>query len=135
MILVVGALVGASVDLGPTLVWLLPLSAVGTLLGLSMGFAIAGLTKTPEGAASSASLVVMPLWILSGVMFPVSSLPQIVEDAVEYLPTTPLVDATRGIALQGAQLTEFASELAVLGAWLVVSFLVAARTFRFKDAR
>jgi ABC-2 type transport system permease protein len=135
LILVVGAALGASLDSGPTLIWLIPLSALGTLLGLSIGFAIAGPTKTPEGTASFASLLVMPLWILSGVMFPLGSLPRIVENAVEYLPATPLVEATRGIALQGSQLSEFGSELAVIGGWLLVSFLVAARSFRFTGTK
>jgi len=75
VIFAVGTALGASLEMGAGLAWLIPLVAAGTLLGLTIGFAITGLTRTPEGAASFASLLVMPLWILSGVIFPLESLP------------------------------------------------------------
>ena len=74
----------------PTLAWLIPLFAGGALLGLSIGFAIAGLTRTTESAASFASLLVMPLWILSGVMFPVESFPSGPSTTCRPLPLFPL---------------------------------------------
>jgi len=133
LILAVGAALGASLQVGPTFAWLLPLVVGGTLLGLTIGFAIAGLTKTPEGAASFASLLVMPLWVLSGVMYPLGSLPEVVEEAVRYLPTTPLIDAARAISLEGIGIGNLGFEFSVLAGWLVASFMIASRTFRFTE--
>jgi ABC-2 type transport system permease protein len=134
LILAVGAALGASLQVGPTLAWLLPLIAAGTLLGLTIGFAIVGLTKTTEGAASFASLLVMPLWVLSGVMYPLGSLlPEAVEEAVRYLPTTPLIDAARAISLKGIGIGDLGFEFSVLAGWLLAFFMIASRTFRFSD--
>ncbi len=131
--LLLGAALGADIELGAGLVWVIALAALGTLIALNIGFAIAGVTKTQESAASFASLLVMPLWILSGVMFPIQAFPGFVQRAVEYLPVTPLIESIRGVALEGTSITSYGTEILLLAGWLVVSFLIAARTFRFTE--
>ena len=88
-------------------------------------------TPQPEGAASFASLLVMPLWVLSGVTYPLGSLPEVVDEAVRYLPTTPLIDAARAISLEEIGIGDLGFEFSVLAGWLLASFMIASRTFRF----
>jgi ABC-2 type transport system permease protein len=52
VVFAVGAALGANLDTGASLGWLVPLAAVGTLIALNLGFVIAGVSGTPEGAAS-----------------------------------------------------------------------------------
>ena len=44
---------------------------------------------------------------------------------------TPLVEGMRKISLQGASLTDLGPQLAMLGAWVVATFLIARSSFRF----
>ncbi len=46
-------------------------------------------------------------------------------------PMTPLVEGMRKISLQGASLTDLGPQLAMLGAWVVATFLIARSSFRF----
>ena len=44
----------------------------------------------------------------------------------------PMVEAMRGVTLQAKGITDFPRELAIIGAWLVGTSLVAVKVFRFQ---
>jgi hypothetical protein len=48
------------------------------------------------------------------------------------LPLTAVIDALRAIMLQGANLARLAPQLGVLGAWLIVCFVLAMKLFRWR---
>jgi hypothetical protein len=49
------------------------------------------------------------------------------------VPYSSLVEAIRGIALTGASITEYGTQVAVGIAWLVVMFSMAASAYRFTE--
>jgi hypothetical protein len=51
---------------------------------------------------------------------------------IQGLPLTALVDALRGVVLEGATLAGIAGELAILGAWTIVPFAIALRIFKWR---
>jgi ABC-2 type transport system permease protein len=116
-------------------VWIMLLSAVANLIFLNIGFAIAGRSPNPDAAQGVANAVAMPMMFLSGVFFPIDTLPKVLETAVKYLPLTPLITALRKVANDGAAITSTGWELLQLAAWIVVSFLLASRMFRFGETR
>jgi len=71
------------------------------------------------------------MMFLSGAFFPRDGLPTALRVVVDYLPLSPMLDALRGVALDGRALWEFPLELAILSAWIVVASAVAVRIFRF----
>ena len=85
-----------------------------------------------EGASGITNLVMMPMWIFSGVFFSSSNFPAAFQPVIRALPLTATVDALRATMLQGAGLGALGSELLVLGAWLVVAFSVALKIFRWR---
>jgi len=131
IILVAMGLFGANVY--GSLGLLYGLALVGTLIFLNIGFAIAGASRTPNGASGLANVIAFPMLFLSGTFFPTADLPAIIETVVRYLPLTPVMDAMRSVSLNAEPLAALGSQLLLIGAWLVVSFALAASTFRFRE--
>ncbi len=76
-------------------------------------------------------LVVTPMFILCGVFYPVSTLPEAVHGIVQWLPLTHGVYLTRGL-VAGAELTRPWLHIAVLLGYALVSYVVAVNLVRRK---
>jgi ABC-type polysaccharide/polyol phosphate export permease len=85
-----------------------------------------------EAVSGLANLVMLPMWIFSGVFFSSSNFPTAFQPVIRALPLTATVDALRAVMLQGAHLTAISGELSIITAWLVVAFGVALRIFRWR---
>lgn len=104
----------------------------GTLSFGALGLLLAARARTVEAASGLMNLVMVPMWVGSGVFFAATRFPDVVQPIVQALPLTAVVDALRLNMLQGAGLAGVGGELAILGAWLVVSFTLALRLFRWQ---
>lgn len=114
---------------------LLDLTALCVLSSFSfsaMGLLIASRVRTLEAASGLMNLVMLPMWILSGVFFSAQRFPAVVQPLIKALPLTASIDALRAHMLQGANLAQVAPELGVLLAWLVLCFVVALKLFRWR---
>lgn len=128
----VAAVLGANIEIGSNLVWVLPLAAATALMGLSLAFVVAGVTRTPDAANNLDLTLALPIYFLAGIMWPTEGFPEALQNIVGYaIPFTSLVEAIRGVAIDGASIMEFSRQLGVAAAWLVALFLLAARTYRF----
>lgn len=116
-------------------VWLFVLATVANLIFLNLGFAVAGRVGNPDAAQGVASAIALPMMFLSGTFFPTDTLPKIMQTVVHYLPLTPLIEAMRTVAIDGRSITAAGSQLALLGGWVLVSFVLAAGMFRFAEAK
>jgi ABC-type polysaccharide/polyol phosphate export permease len=72
------------------------------------------------------------MWVLSGVFFSASNFPDAVQPFIQILPLTALVDAMRGVVLEGATLASLWHELAIIAGWTIVPFAVALRIFKWR---
>ena len=113
--------------------WLFVLATIANLVFLNIGFAIAGRSKNPDSATGVANFVALPMMFLSGVFFPTDTLPGAMQTVVKYLPLTPLIEALRKVSIDGLSITDTGPQLALLGAWIVVSFGLASMRFRFSE--
>jgi ABC-type multidrug transport system permease subunit len=109
----------------------------GVCLVASLTFGAVGLlassrVSTLEGASGLTNLVMLPMWIFSGVFFSSSNFPGAMQPFIKALPLTAVNDALRANMLQGASLAAVAPQLGVLALWLAVSFVLALRLFRWK---
>ena len=114
---------------------LIELAAICLLSALSfsaLGLLIASRAKTVEGVSGLMNLVMMPMWIFSGVFFSSSNFPAIVQPVIKLLPLTAVNDALRANMLEGTQITALGIEMAVIVGWLVVSFVAALKLFRWR---
>jgi ABC-type polysaccharide/polyol phosphate export permease len=78
------------------------------------------------------NLVMLPMWIFSGVFFSSARFPDAVQPVIKALPLTAVIDALRATMLRGAGLAQVLPELGVITAWLVLSFALAVRLFRWR---
>jgi ABC-type multidrug transport system permease subunit len=113
--------------------WQLGLLCVLTSLAFSaLGLLVASRAKTMESASGLMNLVMLPMWILSGVFFSATRFPAVVQPVVRALPLTAAIDALRGNMLQGMNLGQLTTQMAILLTWLVMSFAIALRLFRWR---
>ena len=126
-----GALV-FGVPLRGSLVLLVTICLVSSLAFTSLGLLVASRVQTMEGASGLMNLVMLPMWIFSGVFFSASRFPDSLQPFIQALPLTAVVDALRANILRGAGWAAVAPELAIILAWLAVSFLLALKLFRWR---
>lgn len=128
-------LLGAAIALDANLAWaLVPVAAV-VLMGLSIGFIWAGVTRTPEGANTLDVMVAIPLLFLAGAMWPRDAYPQLLQRITDYAnPFVGPFDTLRGIALHGASITAYGPQLLRTGVWLAILVVLATRLYRLQEA-
>lgn len=115
-----------------SLILFIVLCLLGAMSFCGIGLLISSRVRTVEGASGLANLVMMPMWLLSGVFFSSERFPDVVQPLIQALPLTALNEALRGVMNEGHGLTQIAPELAILAAWGLVSFAVALKIFRWK---
>lgn len=114
---------------------LIQLGAICLLSALSfsaLGLLVASRAKTIEGVSGLMNFVMLPMWIFSGVFFSSSNFPGVVQPLIRALPLTAVNDALRANMLEGTQITALGVEMAVIIAWLALSFLAALKLFRWR---
>ncbi len=114
---------------------LLTLGGICLLAALSfagMGLLISSRARTTEGVSGLMNLVMLPMWIFSGVFFSSSNFPQAVQPVIKLLPLTAVNDALRANMLEGASMVGVSGQMLVIAGWLVLSFLLALRLFRWR---
>ncbi len=136
MVLEVAALVGFGwlvfgVGVKGSFLDLILVALVGSLSFASLGLFTASRAQTIEGISGIMNLVMMPMWIFSGVFFAYTNFPEAMQPFIRALPLTPLIEALRSIMLDGAPITANLGRLAAIVAWGVVSFLIALKVFRW----
>jgi ABC-type multidrug transport system permease subunit len=113
--------------------WQLGLICLLTSMDFSaLGLLVASRARTMEAVSGLMNLVMLPMWILSGIFFSASRFPAVVQPLVRALPLTAAIDAMRANMLQGMNLTNLPVPIAILLAWFVVPFAVSLRIFRWR---
>jgi ABC-2 type transport system permease protein len=111
------------------------LGAVALLGALSfggIGLLVASRARTVEGVSGLLNVVMLPMWVLSGVFFSASNFPGEMQPIIRALPLTALNEALRAVMMDGAGPWQIGPQVAVLGAWGVAGFAIALRIFRWK---
>jgi ABC transporter DrrB family efflux protein len=116
-------------------VWLLlGLSLVFLFTALAIGLLISTRAQNQMQAFQIAFLITLPSVLLSGFMFPRSSMP-VVMQAVSYLiPATHFIEIIHGIVLRGADLGDLLPQVTTLVVMGLVLLVASALRFRKKIA-
>jgi len=113
--------------------WQLGFLCVLTSVAFSaLGLLVASRAKTMEAASGLMNLVMLPMWVLSGVFFSASRFPAVIQPVVRALPLTAAIEALRGNMLQGKNLGQLSFQMGILLAWLMVAFVISLRIFRWR---
>lgn len=124
--------IGQGMSIIITIINLSIVSVMGGILFISMGLAISGWSRTEDTAAPMANLITLPMMFLSGVFFPITSLPSWVKYFSQFLPLTFLSDALRQITLDGNNFLDIIPQLTGLLIWIIITFILASRVFKWE---
>jgi ABC-2 type transport system permease protein len=99
------------------------------IASLGFGLVISTLVRTQQQAIQVAFMFVLPNILLSGFMFPRQAMPLAFQWVGLILPLTYFLKVLRGILLKGVGFDALWREIAMLGAFAVLLFVVAVRRF------
>ena len=105
----------------------------GILMFLTLGFSIGSLAKTQESVGVLATIFIYPQLVLSGVFFPLETLPEYIQPFAQLLPLSLVADAMRSIASDGAALVEVYKSIIGIGVWIGIGTLISTKLFVWKE--
>ena len=118
------------VPLAGSLVWIIGVSVLYILLALSLGLLISNIAQTQLVALLlSAMVLLMPVVMLSGMLFPVESMPNVLQWVSAIVPPRYYIEAMRKLMIMGVGIGEVAREVTVLAVMTAVLLTVALATF------
>ena len=106
--------------------------ALGAAAFAALGLAITASIRSLEGASAVLNVIVLPMAFLTGSFGPTRHYPQVLRAVGAVLPLKYLVDLINGIYLNGQQLWDKPTAVAVLAGWGLFGMAVALRTFRWE---
>jgi ABC-2 type transport system permease protein len=114
--------------------WLLLalLCLLGAMTFSGLGLLVASRAQTVEGVSGLMNLVMVPMWVFSGVFFASENFPDTMQPFIKALPLTALNQALRGVMIDGSGVVVLWTQIAILAAWTLVSFVAALRLFRWR---
>jgi ABC-2 type transport system permease protein len=137
LVVEVGVLVGFGavlfhVPVRGSLVDLAVLCLLASLSFSALGLLLASRARTIEAASGLMNVVMMPMWIASGVFFSSQKFPDLMQPFIKALPLTAVIDALRANMLQGSNLAQMAPQVGIIVFWLVICFALALKLFRWR---
>ena len=121
------------VPLAGSLFWILAVSTLYILLALSLGLLISNVAQTQLVALLlSAMVLLMPVVMLSGMLFPVESMPTILQWISAIVPPRYYIEAMRKLMIMGVGIGEVAREVAVLAVMTLVLLAIALKKFNVR---
>ena len=119
------------VPLAGSLFWILVVSTLYILLALSLGLLISNVAQTQLVALLlSAMVLLMPVVMLSGMLFPVESMPTILQWISAIVPPRYYIQAMRKLMIMGVGINDVAREVAALVGMTAVLLTIALKKFK-----
>ena len=118
------------VPVAGSLFWILVVSTIYILLALSLGLLISNIAETQLVALlMSAMVLLMPVVMLSGMIFPVESMPQVLQWLAALVPPRYYISAMRKLMIMGVGIENLVHEVTVLLGMTVVVLAIALKKF------
>lgn len=119
------------VPVAGSLPWLVAVSLLFIFVSLSLGLLISTLTQTQVAAMLASGLVLMmPTMLLSGMIFPVESMPWVLQGISAAIPARWYIQAVRKLMIQGVDVVNVLTEVGVLLGMAVVLVTVSLKKFK-----
>ncbi len=130
-LLLLAGVVFFQVEIAGSLLAVLSVSVLGAISFAGLGLLVACRAHKIETVSGLMNLVMLPMWLFSGIFFSSDRFPDAAQPFINLLPLTMLNDALRAVILEGSTLASQAVPLGGLAAWGLVSFVLGMRWFRW----
>ena len=118
------------VPLAGSIGWILLVSTIYILLALSLGLLISSVAKTQFVALLvSAMVLLLPTVLLSGMIFPIESMPQILQYISAIMPPRYYIDAMRKLMIMGVGIESVMKDVVVLCVMTACLLIIALKKF------
>ena len=118
------------VPLQGSLSWIFLISTIYILLALSLGLLVSNVAKTQLVALLlSAMVLLMPIVMLSGMIFPIESMPPILQYVSAIIPTRYYISAMRKLMIMGVGIEQVYRELVILVGMFVILLSLSLAKF------
>lgn len=118
ILLMANSLLG--VPLQGSVFWIFVISTIYILLALSLGLLVSNIAKTQLVALLlSAMVLLMPIVMLSGMFFPIESMPKVLQYVSAIIPTRYYTSAMRKLMIMGVGVRQVMHEMIVLICMLI----------------
>ncbi len=107
------------------------IALLGSITFAGIGLMVASRAKTIETISGLMNLVMIPMWLCSGIFFSSERFPAFVQPFIQALPLTQVINALRAVILAGEPLSSQLFSIGVLCLWCGVSYAFALKVFRW----
>ena len=119
------------VPIAGSLGWIFLLSGIYITVALSLGMLISTVAETQLAALlASAMMLILPCILLSGMMFPIESMPKILQYVSAILPPRYYISAIRKLMIMGVGIDKVTKELTVLSGMAILLLTLALLNFK-----
>jgi ABC-2 type transport system permease protein len=106
---------------------------LSVLMFLTLGFSLGSIAKTQESVGVLAAIFIYPQLVLSGVFFPLESLPEYIQPFAEILPLSLVAEAMRSIASDGLNMVDIYLNIIGIVVWIGIGTMISTRLFVWKE--
>ncbi len=130
--LIIGLLDGATVAMGWLgIAWIFVLGGLVSLGFAGVSTVLAARIAKVEVYALMSTVIIMPLWFLSGAFFPATSLPTFMQPFATYNPMTYATQGVRNVMMLGYYpMSQMLLDLGALGAFVAVGLIASLLLFK-----
>jgi len=118
------------VPIAGSLPLLFGLTGLFILTCLGMGLVASSISNTQQQASMAGQFIILPNMFFSGFMFPIASMPPLVQKLTYVIPLRYYITIVRGIFLKGVGWDALKDEAAILLVYGIVILGFASLTFR-----
>jgi ABC-2 type transport system permease protein len=119
------------VPISGSLVWLMVVSLIFILACLALGLLISTLVGTQMAAMLASGMgLMMPTMLLSGLIFPIESMPHVLQWLSTVVPARWYIEAVKKVMIQGVEIQFVLREIAILSGMAIAFVVVSLRNFK-----
>ena len=113
--------------------WIIAVSTLYILLALSLGLLISNIAKTQLVALlMSAMMLLIPVVMLSGMLFPVESMPRVLQWLAAVIPPRYYIQAMRKLMIMGVGIADVMQEVLILFVMTAFFLTIALKKFNVR---
>ena len=114
-----------------SLFWLIVVSLLFIFVSLALGLLISSVTRTQVAAMLASGLILMmPTMLLSGMIFPIESMPLLLQDISALLPARWYIQAVRKLMIEGVDISLVLTEVSILAVMAVALITISFKKFK-----
>ena len=119
------------VPVAGSLFWLITVSLLFIFVSLALGLLISSVTRTQVAAMLASGLILMmPTMLLSGMIFPIESMPVILQGISAVLPARWYIQAVRKLMIEGVDISLVLMEVGILAAMAAILITISFKKFK-----